>query len=282
MGAPVYRNLSQAELDRQYDQRTIVPDAPSHIARWQDWSAQTRALRPPKRIAYGDHKDEAMDLFEGDPDGPVHAFVHGGAWRTTTASDVSFVVDGLGHDGATVAVLDFSAAPDAGIAQMADQVRRAFLALTGLTNGPVTLTAHSSGAHLASLLLKKSWQSKQHAKRPAGLVLISGPYDLEPVQLSARNTYLRLSAAEARALSLVNDLPCSTPPVALFWGEGDHAEFQRQSMALGDVLRTRGPMQATPLQRLNHFEVCATLRDPDAAPTRAARAHMTNAPRNPS
>ena len=38
--APVYRGYSQAELDAQYDQATLVPDISGYLA---DWAAESAA-----------------------------------------------------------------------------------------------------------------------------------------------------------------------------------------------------------------------------------------------
>jgi arylformamidase len=96
-----------------------------------------------------------------------------------------------------------------------------------------------------------------------GAALLSGMYDLEPVQLSWRNDYLRLSVEEAQALSPIRHIPGHGMPLVIGYGSGELDEFKRQSRDFGAAWRERGyPCTEIELPGLNHFDVQRELGNP--------------------
>lgn len=260
---PVYRGLTQAELDAQYDQRTLVPDVAGYVARWEARSEAARARLSPREIAYGDDPDEVIDLYPGPGDAPVHLHVHGGAWRMQSRPGVGFVAEGIGQ-GWRLAVAGFSLAPKATLGRMVDQVRRAALAALALSPSGILVSGHSSGAHLAATLLDPGWQAAAGVSPGAirGMFLVSGLYDLTPVRLSARNAYLHLDAAEADRLSPIRHLPAAPPPATILWGDGELAEFRRQSADFAERLAALGGrVEAHCLPATSHFDICERFGD---------------------
>ena len=279
--AAVYRGLTQSELDAQYDQRSAVPDVQDYMARWAAWSADLRADCPPLTLAYAATSDTTLHLFKGDAGAPLHLHLHGGAWRALSKEDASFVVKGLKSGGASVAVVDFGKAPQTPLRDMVDQVRAALLWLSrnaaSLAVRPdgIVVSGHSSGAHLASCLLDARWWAGEGVtpKTFAGLVLVSGAYDLEPVRLSARNGYLGLSPDEAGDLTALHHLPAELPPVRIFWGDGDLPEFRRQGRAFADALEDAGaPVRREICAGKNHFDMYDAFADPASPVCRTAQA----------
>ena len=261
----VYASYSQAELDAQYDQATLVPDAERYVARWVERSEGVRAAHPPVRLRHGAGEREAVDLFlpPGADGAPVHVHLHGGAWRSMSRGAVSLLAEPLLARGIAFAAPGFPLAPDASLDAMVAGVLAGFDRLAaegaglGLDGGAVSLSGFSSGAHLAAMLI---------VERPeAGLLgatLVSGLYDLEPVRLSARNAYLRLDeGSAARASPIARDWPAV--PLALFTGEGELAEFRRQTAALACSLASRGhTVEAREIAGANHFDMFDALCDP--------------------
>ncbi len=280
-GDAVYRGYTQAQLDAQYDQRTLVPEAARYMDRWARTSAETRRRLPCGTHSYGSGAQETLDLFGAGASGVLHMHLHGGAWRALSKSDASFVASGLCHDGARVAVVDFDLAPQTRLPDIVAQIRRAFLWLRtnagalGAAQGGVIVSGHSSGAHLAACLLDRDWWKAAGigAADFAGVILASGCYDLEPVRLSARNRYLHLTPATAQRLSPIHALPDMLPPVAIFWGAQELDEFKRQSRALAARVMPQEPgRQAQELAGLNHFDVYDAFADPESPIARTARA----------
>jgi arylformamidase len=88
----VFMHYTQAELDRNYDQRGWVSNADEVIARYISASKQARSTLTCHMEAYGEHPDEQMDIFSAPrPNGAGLIFLHGGAWRNFTNVDFSFV-----------------------------------------------------------------------------------------------------------------------------------------------------------------------------------------------
>ncbi|MEM8553046.1 MAG: alpha/beta hydrolase [Pseudomonadota bacterium] len=271
----IYRGMNQSKLDAQYDQRTLVPHAGEYMARWAERSASIIAAKGPETLRYGEGPNEIMLVFGDGPSAGAgaHLHLHGGAWRQLSAGQTAFVASGLLGAGVPVAVADFSLAPAAALGAIVEEVRRAFLCLAERF-GSVGVSAHSSGCHLAGMLLDPAWQESAGVKGALrGLVLASGVYDLEPVRLSARNTYLSLSEEEAAALSPHLHLPKGPPPATLLWGDGELDEFQRQSRAFAAALRAAGgEARELVLPGLNHFDVYDSFAEPGSEVVAAVRA----------
>jgi arylformamidase len=154
---------------------------------------------------------------------------------------------------------------------MVDQVRRGIewvwrnAASFGGDASRLFVWGHSSGAHLAAMSLVTGWSARGlPADLIKGAALISGPYDMQAVMLSARSSYVKLSAEqipEFSPLALADRIPC---PVIVGWAEGDTDEFRRQSEALAQAVRQTGRLvEAIRMPKLNHFEEMENLGDAD-------------------
>ena len=260
-----YRGYAQAELDAQYDQTTLVPDPGPYIARWTRCSGAVRAAHPPERLRYGAGEREAVDVFrpEGPGPAPLHLHLHGGAWRSLSKEAVSLLAEPLLRRGIAYAAMGFPLAPEATLDAMVACVVAGFDRLVaegarlGLDGGRIGVSGFSSGAHLAAMLL-----THRPGAGSLGATLVSGLYDLEPVRLSARNRYLGLDAAAAARVSPIG-LPWPDVPVALFAGDGELAEFRRQTRAMAASLSARGhAATAAEVPDANHFDMFDALYDP--------------------
>lgn len=277
----VFQGMSQAELDAQYDQRSLVPDISGYVSHWRKTTSVAKRAHGATSHRYGDGPDEILDFYATDTGAPLHLHLHGGAWRLLSKDEAGFVAASLNPDMA-VAVLDFANATVSSLPAMVDQVRRGFAWLAtnaaglGVATGPIFVSGHSSGAHLAACLLDPVWRRSVDLSEDAlgGLVLVSGVYDLEPVRLSARNDYLRISADEVAALSPIRNLPATVPPIAVLWGDGELEEFKRQSREFAAMCAERGgEVIASELVGQNHFDMYNAFGDRNSRIVKAALAH---------
>lgn len=230
----VYPGYTQSDLDAAYDQRVWADDMPGSLSRWAAEGASARALLDYRDgLAYGPGASERFDLFPGAGAGPrpIHIHVHGGAWRSLARRDASFLAPVMVAAGVTLIIPDFDLLPSVRMPTMVDQLTRLMLhvnanaAALGGDPGAITLSGHSSGAHLAAVLATQS--ATQGIA--AAVVLISGAYDLEPVLLSARREYVVLDPDEARALSPIHHVGCLSAPTLIAVGERESPAFRSQA-----------------------------------------------------
>ena len=262
-----WRNWPQGELERQYDARATVPDIAQELQAYREASAPMYQLTPCWRdVAYGSGPDETLDLFPvaGQPHAPLLVFIHGGYWRALHSQDSVFMAKQFTTHGVAVAALNYTLAPHAMLAHIIDQCQRAVAWLLkdaspyGATPQRAVLSGSSAGAHLAAMLLAPGWQA-EHGVAPNALrggVLLSGLYDLEPVQRCVPNTWLNLSVAQAQALSPQRHLPHPQVPLHVAVAEHDTDEFKRQSRDYAAACRAQGnAVTWQEAQERNHFNI---------------------------
>ncbi len=274
-GPRVWLDLDQKELDDAYDQIVYAPNQPQITARYATNSEITRArLGPPRRFAYGPAPAEGLDLFATRrPNAPVNVFIHGGAWRGGLAKNYAFPAEMFVNAGAHFVVLDFAPVQDLGgnLMRMAEQVRRAVAWVYrnakefGGDPNRLYVSGHSSGAHLGGVVLVTDW--KKDFDLPAdtvkGGLLCSGLYDLKPVRLSARSSYVKFTDEMEHALSTQRHLERLNCPVVVAHGTLETPEFQRQTRDFAAAAKAAGkPVQLLVAQGYNHFEIYETLASP--------------------
>jgi arylformamidase len=276
----VWLDYDQAELDRQYNQRSVVPDGDAYKAGDAEASERARAEFPCQEAKYGISENERLDYFPAaEPGAPVLVFLHGGAWTRGSKSNESFIAPEFLKSGAAVVCVDFSMAPLATLDKMVEQCRRAvawvYTHAKTMNADPARLViaGHSSGAHLAAMMLVTEWSgSRLPDDVIKGCVITSGMYDLTPVRLSFRNEYLHLDEAAVERLSPLRHLRAGLPPVAVFYGGAELAEFRRQNQDFVRALRGAGlTCEDGDLPGLNHFDMGRQLAAADSPVHKAAR-----------
>ena len=154
---------------------------------------------------------------------------------------------------------------------MADQVRRAvawvYRNAKSFGGDPDRLyvSGHSSGAHLAGVILTTDWAREFNlpANVVKGGLCSSGMYDLKPVRLSARSSYVRFTDEMEQALSAGRHLDRLNAPIVVSYGTLESPEFQRQARDFVAALKAAGkPMKLVIGEDYNHFEVIETLGTP--------------------
>jgi len=283
-GARVFLDYTQQELDRAYDQRVWAPNAEEVIKRYATASEATRARRRRQAgLAYGPTEDETLDVFPpATPGAPVHVFIHGGAWRGGHTDQYSFPADTFVPAGACYVPLNFASIPKVRLPDMAAQVRRAvawvYRNARSFGGDPdrIYLSGHSSGAHLAAVVLTTDWAALGVPDRviQAGLCA-SGMYDLRAPLLSARSAYVKVSREEEDALSPQRHLDRVRCPIAVACGERESPEFKRQAVEFAAALGKAGLASEIHMgPGFNHFELLETLGQTDGLLARVALRQM--------
>jgi arylformamidase len=168
------------ELDDAYDQIKYAPNLPQITKRYATnsgpcvpaWGRRggTRAARP---------RSEALDVcVTRRANAPIDVFLHGGAWRGDLAKNYGYLTELFVHADAHFVVPDFINVVEANgsLMPMAEQVRRAVAWVYrnaqsfGGDPNRIYISGHSSGVHLAGVVLVTDWRkdfqpSGRHGER---------------------------------------------------------------------------------------------------------------------
>ena len=287
-GPPVFLDYDQVELDAAYDQRFYAPLSGQVLSRLASNSDAARArIGEPRCEAYGPTEIERLDIYRSKrPKAPIFLFIHGGAWRAGDAArNYGFAAELFADAGAHFVAPEFISVDKAGgdLGPMADQVRRAiawtYRNAESFDGDPdrLFIGGHSSGGHLCGVALVTDW--KKDFGLPSdtvkGGLCMSGMYDLKPVRLSARSSYIKFTDAMEVALSSQRHLDSLNVPVTVTYGGNETPEFQRQARDFAAAVAAAGkPVRLAEAANYNHFEMAESLGNPYGPNGRAALALM--------
>jgi arylformamidase len=276
-------DMDQVELDAAYDQSVYSPLIGQLLKRFATSSDEARAhLGAPKRLAYGPTPVEALDLYPASkPNAPIFVFIHGGAWLRGEAKDYGYPAELFVNAGINYVALDFIAvgAANGDIGVMAAQVRRgiAWVYKNAATFGGDTsrfyVGGHSSGGHLCGVALVTDWQKDfgLPADMVTGGLCMSGLYDMKPVRLSKRSSYVKFTDDMEQAMSSQRHIEMLRAPIIVTYGTNETPEFQRQSRDFAAAVKAAGkPVELIEAPNFNHFEMCESLGNPFGPNGRAA------------
>ena len=280
-GLPDWRAFSPQELARQYSPRGTVNNLDALLQDYRVQSLPMYDLPHLRDLRYGPQADEVLDLFPvpGQPDAPLFVFIHGGYWRALGNEDSVFMARNFTERGIAVASIGYQLAPAARLSEIVAQCRRslAWLHTQGRAHGVgvnrIVVAGSSAGGHLGAMLVAADWQAEfgVPADVVKGAILVSGLYDLAPVQQTTPNDWLCMSSAEAEALSPQHHLPSASTRLCVATAETDTAEFKRQSLDYAAACRMQGcTVHYLDVPGRNHFDVIMDWMNPQAALTKDA------------
>jgi arylformamidase len=207
-------------------------------------------------------------------------FFHGGEWRAGSAKASAYPAELFVRSGAHFVVPDFINVLEAGgsLTPMADQVRGAVKWVYehakdfGGDVSRIYVSGHSSGGHLTGVLVTTDWSK---VGLPAdvikGAIACSGMYELAPVALSFRRTFVNFTPETIEALSPQRHVQNIACPVVVTYGTLETPEFQRHSRDFAAAAKAAGkPVSLLTCNDYNHFEIIETMASPYGALGRAA------------
>jgi arylformamidase len=280
----VWLDYTQKELDDQYNQRKLVPDADDYMARHGVLSEKVRGeLQGFIDVPYGPTEDEKLDIFPAPQAGaPVVVYYHGGAWTRWHKDNNSYQAPCFVDRGVTFVPVNFGLVPNVDLDELVRQCRAAVqwvynnIADYGADPDKLYVAGHSSGGHEVGLLAITDWTEwGLPADVIKGAFAASGMYELEPVRLSSRNQYLHLDEGMVDRNSAQRHLPDRMPPMVIAYGEREQIEFRRHSQDFAAELRRRGHrVVELDLPGLHHFEVAEQFANADGPLIQAVFAEM--------
>ena len=212
-GPLVWMDMDQIELDAAYDQQFYAPMGDQIQKRVASISNAVRArLGEPLRLSYGPSELEKLDIYRArKPNAPIFLFVHGGSWRGGSARNNAYPAEMFINAGANFIAIDFIDIKQAGgdLRAMAAQVRSAVAwvyknaASFGADANRLYVGGRSSGAHLTAVALVTDWERDYGvaADIVKGGICSSGMYDLKPVRLSKRSSFIGLTDEMEESMS---------------------------------------------------------------------------------
>ena len=224
-------------------------------------------------VAYGPDATETMDLFfpQGERDRlPVHMFIHGGYWRMFSKRDYSYVAETVTKAGAIAVIVDYALMPAVRMAAIVDQVRRArrwvldHIADHGGNPDLLTVSGHSAGAHLATML----FDGDSQPSRIKAALLLGGLYDLKPLQTSFLAAEIAITDEDVRRFSPIDHSFDPSVAVEIAVGADETPPFHGQAAIFANQLEKQGlAVSRTTLAAVNHM---SSVRDLGLAGTDTA------------
>ncbi|WP_136440709.1 alpha/beta hydrolase [Pacificoceanicola onchidii] len=236
--------------DSQFKFSAILPGFGDALERMARDSATVTEQFAFEKAPYGPHPRQWVEWVSGTgPKDLLPVIIHGGYWRALEAENHRCMMPAFTGHGAAVGNIEYRLMPEV---RLADLVADAQAGLHRLAERfPDTrflLVGHSAGAHLA---LSAMTDSALRA-RTAGVLALSGVYDLAPVALSFLQAELRLTPSEIDTFSLRPST--DRPPTVFVNGSAETQEFLRG----GALMASSGPAQWQLLEGADHMSLIGT------------------------
>lgn len=268
-----WRQMTDEDREREYSPSSAIGgNYEPFLAAYKERSdAARQAIGHIVECRYGPKPANTIDLVipevcDGGQRCPLIVFIHGGYWQELSKQESLFAAPGFLAAGMAFAAIDYTLAPDASIPEIIDECRNAIRWLHDAAHdfaydpGLIVVTGSSAGAHLAAMTAFPDAQSGEIL--PAGLVLVSGIFELEPVIGTSINIHLKMNAPVARECSPMCLDTNKFPPTLLAWGDIEPGDFKTQSRAFAaKLLADKIPIRALEVPSRNHFDVVLDLAD---------------------
>jgi arylformamidase len=274
--------MDQEELDASYDNDAYVTNhAAINERRTANNEIALEVIGPPEIVSYGPSDIEKLEIYRtSQPNAPVNIFLHGGGWRGGRASQAAYMAECFINAGAHFVAVDFTNVlqTEGSLFPLVEQVRRATAWVYrnagsfGADSNRVYLTGHSAGGHLGGCIVMTAWESQDLPRDILkGALLGSGMYDLRPVRLSSRSSYINFTDEMEEDLSPQRHINKLHTPLVLTYGMLETPEFQRQSRDFyAAVIAAGKPTKIISGTAYNHYETQETLGNPYGFMGRAA------------
>ncbi len=268
---PIPSHLQTREqFTAAYDNLSVIDDADSVVSALRERSRAFHAAHAcVADVPYGPGPRQVYDWYparcEDPASAPVLVFIHGGYWQARDKRDFCCVGSGPLAAGLHLVMAEYTLAPQSSLPGMVTEIGRLLDALSThpvlggqARRGPrLVLSGHSAGAHLAAM-------HRMHGA-VAGVLAISGLFDLEPIRRGALNDALGLDEAQVADCSPQFRVGPGAPTVVAVGG-AELPELQRQSREYAEALR--GAAQITRLidvSGANHLSILAELESREGA-----------------
>lgn len=221
-------------------------------------------------LRYGIGERCTFDFFDaGLRARGVLVYLHPGYWQWRDKAGFRFVAPSLVQRGLHVAMVNYPLCPSVSLAALTETVRSAMPAVLAHADAALPLIAagHSAGGHLAMEMGLTDWAARGlPTVEVAGVLALSGLYDLVPLARTSLNENLRLDADSAMAASPLYRAVSNGPPLLLAAGADETPAMREQSRRMHEVWLAMGNHSALHFEPgTDHFSLLQRLVEPGSA-----------------
>lgn len=221
-------------------------------------------------LRYGAAERCTFDFFDAGPAARgVLIYLHAGYWQRRDKAGFRFIAPALVRRGLHVAMVNYPLCPTVSLAGLTETVRAAVPAVLGRADAALPLVAagHSAGGHLAMEMALTDWTARGLPMATvAGVIALSGLYDLAPLVQTSLNENLRLDAASAADASPLYRAAPDGPPLLLAAGADETPAMREQSRRMHEVWLAMGNPSVLHLEPgADHFSLLQRLVAPRSA-----------------
>ena len=240
-----------------------------------------KILGKPERVAYGPAEIEKVDIYKTKrPNAPTMIFLHGGAWRGGRSAQGAYHAEPFVNAGAHFINVEFNNVPETNgdLSRWSISAGARWRGSTRTPRASAAIPTRSISAGSRPAVISAAASSSPNGRSMGlprnilkGALLGSGMYDLKPVRMSARSSYVKFTDEMEQALSAMRHLDKVHTPLVLTIGLLETPEFQRQSRDFAAALTKAGkPVKLIAAKGHNHFEMGESLSNPYGIMGRAA------------
>jgi len=272
-----WKSLTSKDLEREYNPSSVIGgDYRPYVQQYITQSQLSKKNSKLIECKYGPKPTNTLDLFipksaSQTTPCPLMVFIHGGYWQELSKNESQFSALDFVNNDIAFAAIDYTLCPEVSIGEIINECRAAINWLQrhfkkyNYDPKNIYISGSSAGAHLAAMCSLKNWNNKdQSLAKLAGVILVSGIYDLEPLISTTINNSLGMDKNSAvEASPLFKELK-DFPSAIITWGQNETTEFKEQSIIFSKALIDSGAkVQTLEIHNRNHFDIILGLGDDD-------------------
>jgi arylformamidase len=283
----MYRDFDLKTLEQEYSPSSCIEDIGIYINEYIGKSQQVlkqaqldNTVITDLSYAPSNDSDQRLDLFlpsaNSELKGKLQVYIHGGYWQELSKNESCFAANNFQQHGYHFAVVNYSLAPKATLAEIVEQNRQALIWLYqhadkyGYNKDQIYISGSSAGAHLAVLMAMTDWSKylNINTNLVKGICAVSGIYDLTPIAQTYINKPLNLQAEDIAKFSPLLSTKqwqfLHTCSLIFAFGDNETSEFKRQTLTLIKQLKQQGYNSTwAEINERNHFNIILDLQQPN-------------------
>jgi arylformamidase len=218
-------------------------------------------------VPYGQHPRQTFDVCSSNsPAKGTVIYFHAGYWQSRDKAQFRFLARDFNALGWHVVLVNYPLCPEVSVPEIVKSANEAIRQivdhqLSKNRVGPLVLSGHSAGAHLVVEIALHLARTSEALRLPlAGVLPISGIFELEPLVMTTLNQRLKLDSEQARLCSPVHRVSKDAVPALFLVGETETPAFHAQSRDMALAWQAQGN-QATleTLKDADHFSILSKL-----------------------